>query len=39
MAKGRLAPRWNLDLAPGGEILGALGRQVTRGVPTRRGVV
>jgi hypothetical protein len=31
-------PRWNLDLTPGGEILGALGRQVTRGVPRQRGV-
>jgi hypothetical protein len=26
-------PRWNLDLTPGGEILGALGRQVTRASP------
>jgi hypothetical protein len=37
MAQVHLPPRWNLDAAPGEEILGlwvgALGRWVTRGVP------
>jgi hypothetical protein len=33
MAQGRLAPRWNLDLAPGGEILGRSGSTGHSGRP------